>query len=767
TWIWELESDRVFADENLTRWYRLSPDVAHGGPFAAYLQPIHTDDVADVSETIQRALSGDETVQVEYRIPGDAAPWRWVVARARIERNANGQPVRLVGVVLDVTEQRQISQALQVVEERLSLAAEAAEIGSFSWSMPPGDIVSNARCKKHFWLPPDAELTPEKLYAMVHPQDRHPAHQAIDEAIEKHTSFDGEYRTVSPHGQIRWVRVKGRAYYDARGNAIRFDGITLDNTRQRQIEAELQGSEARYRLLVESLEDYAVFMQDDDGNVTSWNTGAERLLGYAEQEILGHSARILFTPEDQARGEFEKEIRGAKSTGRANDDRWHVRKDGSRFFVTGMMVALYDDQGQRIGLAKIMRDITDRQRAIAERENLLEAERAARAEAERTSRLKDEFLATLSHELRTPLNAILGWTQVLKEGVHDPAELDQALEVIDRNTRLQAQLIEDLLDMSRIVSGKVRLTLRPVDVAEVVASAIESVRTLAETRRIRLESSLPGDGATLTADRHRLQQIVLNLLSNAIKFTPPEGRVAVVVEVTTEDVRILVRDTGVGISRDFLPHVFERFRQADASTTRRHGGLGLGLSIVKQLVELHGGSVQADSAGEGQGATFEISLPHTVDESPRSDAPMQRVDKSKSASRIDLRGVRVLVVDDEPDSAGLVKRVLESRHAEVRAAGSMHEALEIFSGFHPHILLSDIGMPHHDGYELIRRVRELPGGEIPAAALTALARRDDVDRALHAGFQTHVAKPVEPSELVTVTAGLAGIAPAGSDQLSP
>lgn len=759
TWIWDLESDRVFADENLTRWHQLSNEVAHGGPFAAYLQSIHTDDVAEVSETIHRALSSDETVQVEYRIPGDVVPWRWVVARARIERNEDGEPVRLVGVVRDVTEQHETSQALQVVEERLSLAAEAAEIGSFSWSMPPGDLVSNTRCKEHFWLPPDAEVTPEKLYSMVHPQDRHPAHEAIDRAIENHTSFDGEYRTVSPHGQIRWVRAKGRAYYDASGNAIRFDGITLDNTRQRQIEAELKGSEARYRLLVDSLEDYAVFMQDDEGNVTSWNTGAERLLGYSEEEIIGGSTRIFFTPEDQARGEFEKEIRTAKATGRSDDDRWHVRKDGSRFFVTGMMVALYDDQNQRIGLAKIMRDITDRQRAIAERERLLDAERKARAEAERTSRLKDEFLATLSHELRTPLNAILGWTQVLKEGARNPAELDQALEVIDRNTRLQAGLIEDLLDMSRIVSGKIRLNLRTINITEVVASAIESVRTLADTRRIKLESSLPADRVELTADRHRLQQIVLNLLSNALKFTPPDGRVSVAVDATPNDVRILVSDTGVGIERDFLPHVFERFRQADASTTRQHGGLGLGLSIVKQLVDLHGGSVRADSPGKRRGATFEVSLPRTTGAPSPGEPPAQMESTPQPVSGVDLRGVRVLVVDDEPDSAGLMKRVLESRHAEVRAAGSMLEALEIFHDFHPHILLSDIGMPQHDGYELIKRVRELPGGEIPAAALTALARRDDVDRALHAGFQTHVAKPVEPTQLVTVAAGLAGIEP--------
>jgi PAS domain S-box-containing protein len=609
TWIWEPQTDRVFADDNLARWYHVSPDVAHGGSLASYLEAVHPDDVEAVRDTLQRSLSTDSSVHVEFRIRGEVTPWRWVAARARIERDAQNRPIRFVGVVLDISELRQTSHQLEVTQERLSLAAEAADIGSFSWSMPPGDIVSNAKCKEHFWLPPDAEVTPEKLYAAVHPEDREQAREAIDHAIAGHTSFDGEYRTVSAAGEVRCVRAKGRAYYDSKGNATRFDGITLDNTRQRRIEAELQGSEARYRLLVDSLKDYAVFMQDDDGNVTSWNPGAERLLGYSEEEILGHSARIFFTSEDQARGEPEREIHTAKTTGRAMDDRWHVRKDGTRFFVNGMMVALQDDGGQRIGLAKIMRDMTDRQIANAERERLLEGERSARAEAERTSRLKDEFLATLSHELRTPLNAILGWTQVLKEGVHDANELDQGLEVIDRNTRLQAQLIEDLLDMSRIVSGKIRLDFQTVDLAAIVMSAVETVRTTADAKKITLRPSIPAAGAYLIGDRHRLQQIVLNLLSNAIKFTPRNGRIEVVVEVTPAEATVMVSDSGVGIRRDFLPHVFERFRQADASTTRQHGGLGLGLSIVKQLVELHGGTAEAQSAGENKGATFRISIP--------------------------------------------------------------------------------------------------------------------------------------------------------------
>jgi PAS domain S-box-containing protein len=519
---------------------------------------------------------------------------------------------------------------------------------------------------------------------------------------------------------------------------------------------ELRGSEARYRLLIESLRDYAVIMLDDFGVVTSWNIGAERLLGYTAEEILDRSSRVFFTPEDQARGEFEREIRTALQTGRSDDDRWHLRKDGTRFFVTGMMIDLKDDEDRHIGLAKIMRDITDRKLANAERERLLENERSARAEAERTGRLKDDFLATLSHELRTPLNAILGWTQVLKETGQDPEELAQGLEVIDRNTRLQAALIEELLDMNRIVSGKVRLTIEPVDLVKLARAAVESMSTATATKKIRLYYSAETNAVEIPGDHDRLHQVLLNLLSNALRFTPENGEIEISVEMLPDSAALTVRDTGSGIRPEFLPHVFERFRQADASTTRRHGGLGLGLAIVRQLVELHGGTVAASSAGEGRGSVFRVSLPRQRSVALTPPPGTARPQGNAYRGRADLRGIKVLVVDDEPDSASLVKRVLEDCHADVQSATSMEEALRKFTAYHPDVLLSDIGMPEHDGYELIRRVRELPGGEgVPAAALSALARAEDVDRALHAGFQTHVAKPLEPSALVLVVEKLA------------
>jgi PAS domain S-box-containing protein len=401
-------------------------------------------------------------------------------------------------------------------------------------------------------------------------------------------------------------------------------------------------------------------------------------------------------------------------------------------------------------------------RAAQEREQLLEAERAARAEAERVGLMKDEFLATLSHELRTPLNAILGWSQILRSRGHENEELAEGLSVIERNTRVQTQLIEDLLDMSRIISGKIRLDVQQVDLQDVVKAAVASVRHSAEAKTIRLQTVLDPLAGPVRGDPGRLQQCFWNLLSNAIKFTPRGGRVQVGLERVNSHLEVSVVDSGEGIKPEFLPHIFERFRQADASTTRRHGGLGLGLSIVKHLVELHGGQVRAKSAGQGAGATFCIELPlmalhppesHTRREHPRSPTLIGGLGDHPS-----LAGIKVLAVDDEPDARNLIRRVLEDCGAKVILAASAQEALALVMSERPDMIVSDIGMPGEDGFEFIRKVRTLgpqDGGRTPAAALTAFARAEDRTRALRAGYQTHVAKPVEPTELTAVVASLA------------
>jgi signal transduction histidine kinase/CheY-like chemotaxis protein len=402
------------------------------------------------------------------------------------------------------------------------------------------------------------------------------------------------------------------------------------------------------------------------------------------------------------------------------------------------------------------------QKAAEERKQLLDSERAARTQAERMSEMKDEFLATLSHELRTPLSAILGWAQVLRRRQMGPEETHKALDIIERNTRMQTQLIEDLLDMSRITSGKVRLDIQPVEPSAIVEAALETVRPAAQAKGIRLQKMLDPVAGPVSGDPNRLQQVVWNLLSNAIKFTPKEGKVQVLLQRVNSHVEIAIADTGIGIDPQFVAHVFERFRQADASTTRQHGGLGLGLAIAKHLVELHGGTISAHSAGTGQGTTFTVQLPLAVVHPSRYDSLREhpRAPKVSVDYRLaDLAGLLVLVVDDEPDARSLLKRVLEDCNAQVLVAANASEALALVVANRPHLLVSDIGMPVVDGYELLRRIRELGearGGRLPAIALTAFARSEDRTRALRAGFLVHVSKPVEPSELVATVASVAG-----------
>ena len=400
-----------------------------------------------------------------------------------------------------------------------------------------------------------------------------------------------------------------------------------------------------------------------------------------------------------------------------------------------------------------------------ELEQLLVREQMARAEAERANRMKDEFLATVSHELRTPLSAIIGWSHMLRNASLDEATAARALEAIERNAQAQAQLVEDILDVSRVITGQLRLNVGPVDAASVINAAIDSVQLAADSKGIRLAVTLDPSARRVSGDAGRLQQAVWNLVSNALKFTPAGGRVEVRLGRSGPDLEISVTDTGCGIDPEFLPHVFDRFRQADGTITRRHGGLGLGLSIVRQLVEMHGGSVYADSPGEGGGSTFTIRLPLAGSSEPvkrggRVTAPLvapgtnARPDATSS-----LRGVRVLLVDDDQDTLQMLCIMLAGCGAEVQAASSASHALELLQWYEPHVLVSDLAMPVEDGYSLISRVREFEADgpkRVPAVALTALVRVEDRARALSAGFNMFVPKPVEPSELLSAIESLAG-----------
>jgi PAS domain S-box-containing protein len=429
-----------------------------------------------------------------------------------------------------------------------------------------------------------------------------------------------------------------------------------------------------------------------------------------------------------------------------------------------LVTAIASQAAIAIDKARLFATLREREaelhKAAAEREGILESERAARSEAERLSHMKDEFLATLSHELRTPLNAIQGWTAILMHAERPPEE-KQALQTIDRNVRAQARIISDLLDMSRIISGKVHLEVQPLHLHEVIENALDAVRQSAEAKKLRIHTLLDTKIGLVRGDPNRLQQVLWNLLSNAVKFTPANGRISVVLERVNSHVEIVVEDSGIGIRSDFLPFVFDRFRQADPTTTRRYGGLGLGLSIVKNLVELHGGSMRVKSPGENQGSTFVVVLPvsHVRSEEKAYGREAHRHDDPQDAIELPrLENVRVLIVDDEADGRTLIARILEARGALPTCAADAGEALRLLSEERFDVLLSDIGMPDVDGYELIRRIRarekEAGGERLAAVAVTAYARPEDRQRSLIAGYQMHLAKPIEAGELVAGIASL-------------
>jgi signal transduction histidine kinase/ActR/RegA family two-component response regulator len=412
------------------------------------------------------------------------------------------------------------------------------------------------------------------------------------------------------------------------------------------------------------------------------------------------------------------------------------------------------------GLARLNSQLT---LEMQQRERLLESERIARGEAERAGRVKDEFLSLVSHELRTPLTAILGYAQLLSRDESNPADARQAAEVIERNGRAQAQIIEDLLDMSRVTSGKMRLDVQSMDICDAIRAAIETVRPAAQAKEIHLHSVLDPHAGRVLGDPGRLQQVVWNLLSNAIKFTPKQGRVQIVLERVNSHVELHVSDTGPGIHPDFLPYVFDRFRQEDASISRQHGGLGLGLSLVKHLVEQHGGIVTVASEGGGKGSTFTVSLPlQSVQVDDRGEPRIHP--HSESFSNLgyqapSIAGLKVLVVDDEPDARSLMKRLLEEYGVTVVTAEGAEQGMQAIRQQKPDVVVSDIGMPVADGYQFIRNVRAMSdseGGRVPAAAATAFARSEDRTRALLAGFQAHLTKPINPNELIAVVAALAG-----------
>ena len=518
-------------------------------------------------------------------------------------------------------------------------------------------------------------------------------------------------------------------------------------------------AKARLAAIVESCDD-AIVGKTLDGIVTAWNHGAERLYGYSATEAIGRSI-LLVVPAERQSEEANILSRLWRGERIEHFETQRLTKGGRRIDVSLTVSPIRDRNGTIVGVSTIARDITERRQIDVTREQMLEAERYAREQAQRASLLKDEFLATLSHELRTPLTAIKAWGHLLAVGRARAAEVRQAGEVIERNSDVQQRVIEDLLDISRIVSGRLRLEPAPVDLVTVLKRALDTVRPAAAAKNIRIEQALEVSTAPMRGDSARLQQVIWNVLSNAVKFTAPRGEIRISLATAESGLRLTITDNGAGIAPEFLPHVFERFSQGDASPSRVHGGLGLGLAIAKQIVELHGGLIAADSAGKGRGATFTIELPHSREElhpAVPTDGGMESNDDAQPLAAQELAGVTVLVVDDESDARQVLTHILADSGATVVTADCGPVALSVMDQQPPNVIVSDIGMPGMDGYELLRRIRSLKSNSaaVPAIALTAYARPKDRLNALRAGYVAHLAKPADPSQLVATVAAAAG-----------
>jgi len=838
--------------------------------------------------------TGRTTPYEKEYIRKDGSRW-WALFAARRLNEAEG-----VEFIIDITDRKQAEVELRESEVRFRQLADTAPV--LIW-MSGTDKLCNYFNQP--WLDFTGRTIEQEMgngwLEAVHPDDLQHCLDTYGTAFDARQQFQMEYRLRRFDGVYRWFIDTGIPRFTLEGDFLGYIGSCIDITDRFQAEVALRQSESRLRLIIESAKDYAIFTLDLNGTIASWNSGAQRLLGYTDAEAIGCPSRIIFTPEDKEQGRAQREREIALTQGQAENERWHMRKDGSRFWASGLMMPLQDETGNTQGFVNILQDKTAQRQAnqrlhllyemtsdllateqplalmntlfsklsaqldlhcyynylVEEKDNgpllhlsncsgiseevvarmewvefgeyicgvvarhrrqiVLEQEQIAsdphaqiirsmgitayaaqpliaqgrllgtlsfgsltrtcftseeidllqvtcdqvaialeranlttslQQQAEQlrqANRIKDEFLAVLSHELRSPLNPILGWSKLLQVRKFDEAKTAQALATIERNAKLQSELIEDLLDVSRILQGKLSLNATAINLASTIRAALETVRLAAGAKSIGIEVSLNYNVGYVSGDSTRLQQVVWNLLSNAIKFTPAGGRVEVRLEQVGNEAQITIRDNGQGIPQEFLPHVFDYFRQADGATTRKFGGLGLGLAIVRYLVELHGGTVQAQSPGEQLGATFTVRLPLMPIE------PAVNQEGQSEEASLNLKGVQVLVVDDDTDTREFVVFLLQQAQASVMFADSAGSALATLMQSKPDVLLSDIGMPDMDGYMLLQQVRALPpeqGGQIPAIALTAYAGDFNQQQALDAGFQRHIAKPVEPEELI-------------------
>jgi len=815
-WKWDASTDLVHLSPRAAAIFGLPAHVRI--TWTAMREMLHRDDAERARLAVEKSLVEHSDYSIEYRVTRPAGDQCWIAAKGAGLYAQDGAVTGMIGIVQDITESRHAEEALLETQSRLTMAMEAGQMGAWEWTVATNRVTWSPTLEAIHGLPSGGfGGSFQDFQRDMHPEDQDRVMAAIRASLEHKSGYRVEYRILKPGGDTAWIEARGNVLLDALGNPERMTGLCMDITLRKQAEETLEAESQMLGLLnrtgatlaakldlqslVQEVTDagtelsgakFGAFfynVTDDNGDAFMLYTlsGAPR---EAFEQLGQPRATALFAPTFNGDAPIRlDDVRKDPRYGQWEPHRGmppgHLPvcsylavpvKSRTGEVIGGLLFGhpqpgMFDERAERliVGVASQAGVAIDNARMYeaslrlaTEREKLLESERIARTEAERMSEMKDHFLANLSHELRTPLNAIVGWTQVLRHGVRDQADLAKGLETIERNARVQTQLIEDLLDMSRITSGKMRLDIQPLEPLAVIEAAIESVRPAADAKGIRIEKMLDAMAGPISGDPNRLQQVMWNLLSNAIKFTPRGGKVQVVLERVNSHIEVSVADTGVGIEPRFLPFVFDRFRQGDASTTRKFGGLGLGLSIVKSLVEMHGGTVRVRSPGQDQGTTFAVHLPVTVvhrHDDPARVHPRSTMGTSANIATVNLSGIKILVVDDEADARDLIKRVLHECHATVFTSGTAEEALRVIEAERPDVFISDIGMPEVDGYELLRRVRALGparGGRVPSIALTAFARTEDRTRALRAGFAVHVAKPVEPSELIATVASVAG-----------
>lgn len=746
TWDWDLITQELTWDDRCKVLFGLPPDAEIN--VDTFFAGLHPDDRERLEQAI--AVAQDPTTggdyDAEFRTIGQTdGVERWLAAKGKVYFTPENTPRRFTGTLLDITERKQAEQAIRESEERLQMALEGASGGLWDWHIATDeDFLSPRWLEMLGYAPGELPNLRESWEQLIHPEDKPWVLERLQAHLEDSSvPYKFEYRLLSKSGEWKWISNHGKVVKrDHQGRPVRMSGIHHDVSDHKLMEENLRQSENRYRTLANAVSQL-MWINDTQGNIEfynqQWNvyTGIEELplgVGLWRQVIHPddfHQATAVRQQAIQAGEAYEVECRLLRHD---HSYRWHLAR----------IVPLKNEQGDVLSWFGTATDIHDRKCAAAEREQLLVREKAAREEAERANRIKDEFLAILSHELRSPLNPILGWSKLLQTRSFDAEKTNQALATIERNAKLQTQLIDDLLDIAKILRGKLRLENAAVSVAKAMEAAIETIRTAAAAKAITVRANIVDD-VKIWGDAGRLQQIIWNLLSNAIKFTPEQGNVEIRLQQVQNCAQITVTDTGKGISPNFLPHIFKSFQQEDVSITRKHGGLGLGLAIVRYLVEAHGGTIAADSPGEGLGATFTIELPLLNQDLHDAETPNTAVDM------FDLSGIRVLAIDDNLDACELLDNLLSQYGAEVKTVTAATEGLEMLPDYRPHVLVSDVGMPDLDGFSLIRQIRDLSparGGRIPAIALTAYTREIDQRRAYESGYQIHLPKPIEIERLV-------------------